>query len=125
MQINFISSLDPGKIRTMDSKNNNVEVTMGNETDDIIKELFKSFLENYQKNLEEKMKDNKFLFQSVDLLHYSLHKTTLRSGKSYIKSPKWLGNKGATINLQNYDENNCFQYAITIVLNHQNIENPP
>ena len=84
MQINFISSLDPGEIRTMDSKSDNVEITMGNETDDITKELFKSFLGKYQKNLEEKMKDSTFVFESVDLLYYGLHKTTLRRGKSYI-----------------------------------------
>ena len=43
MQINFISSLDPGEIRTMDSKADNVEIVVDNETDDIIKELFESF----------------------------------------------------------------------------------
>ena len=46
------------------------------------------------------MKDSKFVFESVDLLYYSLHKTTLRRGKSYIESPEWLRNKGPTINLQ-------------------------
>ena len=61
MQINFISSLEHGEICTMDSKSDNLEITMGNETDDIIKELLKSFLENYQKNLEEKMRDSKFV----------------------------------------------------------------
>ena len=45
MQINFISSLDSGEIRTMDSKSDNIEITMGNETDGIIKELFECFLE--------------------------------------------------------------------------------
>ena len=54
MQINFISSLDPGGIRTMDSKSDNVDITMGNEANDIIKEFFKSFLEKYQEKLEEK-----------------------------------------------------------------------
>ena len=54
MQINFISSLDPREIRTMDSKSDNVEITMGNEANDIIKEFFKSFLEKYQEKLEEK-----------------------------------------------------------------------
>ena len=54
MQINFISSLDPGEICTMDSKSDNVEITMGNETDDITKELLKSFLEKYQKNWKKK-----------------------------------------------------------------------
>ena len=68
MQINFISSLDPGEIRTMDSKSDSVEITMGNETDDIAKELLKSFLEKYQGKLAEKMKDSNFVFESVDLL---------------------------------------------------------
>ena len=71
------------------------------------------------------MKDSKFVFESVDLLYYSFHKTTLRKRKSYIKSSEWLRNKGATINPQNYDDNNCFQYATTAALNHQNIENHP
>ena len=42
MQINFISSLDTGEISTMDSKSDSAEIMMGYETDDIIKELFKS-----------------------------------------------------------------------------------
>ena len=29
------------------------------------------------------------------------------------------------MNPQNYDDNNCFQYAITVVLNHQNIKKHP
>ena len=86
MQINFISSLDPREICTMDSKSDNIEISMGNKTDDIIKELCKSFLEKYQEKLEEKMKDNKFVYESIDLLYYSLHKTTLRKSKSYIVS---------------------------------------
>ena len=107
----------------MDSKSDNVEITMGSETDDLIKELFESFFKNYQKNLEEKMKDSNLVFESVDLLYYSLQKTTLRRGKSYIKSSKWLRNKGATINPQNCYDNKCFQYSTTASLNHQNIEN--
>ena len=42
--------------------------------------------------------------------------------KSYIKSPKWLENKGATINPKNKKDNKCFHYALTLALNHQNIE---
>ena len=63
MQINFISSLGPGEIRTMDSKSDNVDITMGNETDDITEELFESFLEKYQKKLEEKMKNTKLFLK--------------------------------------------------------------
>ena len=44
MQINFVSSLDTREIRTMDSKSENIEILMSSETDDIINELFESFL---------------------------------------------------------------------------------
>ena len=63
------------------------------------------FLKKYQEDLDKKMKDSKFVFESVDLLYYSLHKTTLRRGKSHIKSSEWLRNKRATINPQNYYDN--------------------
>ena len=43
MQINFVSSFDPREIRTMYSKSNNVKITIGSETNVIIKELFESF----------------------------------------------------------------------------------
>ena len=43
MQINFISSLEPGEIRTMDSKSDNIEITMGSEANVIIKKLFEYF----------------------------------------------------------------------------------
>ena len=42
----------------------------------------------------------------------------------YIDSPKWLKNKEATINpIHNGD--NCFQYALTVALNHKQIKNHP
>ena len=65
-----------------------------------------------------------FVFKSVDLLSYHIHKTSLRRGKSYVKSSEWLINKRATINPKNKDDK-CFQYSITVALNHQNIENHP
>ena len=39
----------------------------GNETDEIIKELFESLLQNYQKNLEEPMRESTFVLDSNDL----------------------------------------------------------
>ena len=63
------------------------------------------------------MKGSNFIFESVDLLYYHLHKISLKRGKSYIKCPEWLRNKEATINPKNNNDN-CFQYALTIALNH-------
>ena len=54
-------------------------------------------------------------------MSYHIHKTSLKRGKSYIKSPEWLINKRATINPKNKDDK-CFQYSITVALNHQKIE---
>ena len=61
---------------------------MGSETDKIIKELFKSFLQKYQEELEESMKGNEFIFCSVDALYYDLNKISLSRGGSYIDSSK-------------------------------------
>ena len=48
MHVNFISSKDTGETRTIYIWSDNEEIRLGNETDDIVKELFKSFLNNYQ-----------------------------------------------------------------------------
>ena len=124
MSVNFISSNDAGEIRTFFVWSDNEEIRSGNETDDIIKRLLKSFLTNYQN--EEKLLRNgsNFVFESIDLLFYHIHNTNLKRGKSYIKSPEWVINKRATINPKNKDSK-CFQYSITVALNHQNIENYP
>ena len=56
-------------------------------------------MQNYQKDLEESMKESGFICDSVDLLYYHLQKISLsRMEGSYIDSPKWLKNKKATIN---------------------------
>ena len=88
MQITFILSLDTEEICTMDSKSDNVEITMVNEANDIINRLFKPFIKIYQERLETKMKGSQFVFESLDLLYYSLHKISLNRGGSYIDSPE-------------------------------------
>ena len=55
MKIKFISSLDTGKFR-MHTKSDNIEIMSGIETNDIINELFKSFLKRCLEELETKMK---------------------------------------------------------------------
>ena len=54
MTINFICSKDSDETRTMHTKSDDIEVMIGNETDEIIEELFDSLLQRYQKRLEEK-----------------------------------------------------------------------
>ena len=51
MIINFTSYKGSDEIRTMHLKSNNVEIKMGNETDEIIEERFESLLQKYQAGL--------------------------------------------------------------------------
>ena len=126
MSINFISSKDDSdETRNMRTKSDNIEIMIGSETNEIIEELFKSFLQRYQEGLEESRKGSQFIFDSIDLLYYHLQKPSLkRTGWSYIDSPKWLKNKRATINPKN-NNNNCSQYSLTAALRYQNIKSHP
>ena len=78
MQINIISSKDFEETHTMHTKSNNLEIMMGNETDQIIEKLFDSLLQKYQERLEESMKGSRFICDSVDLVHYHLQKISLK-----------------------------------------------
>ena len=87
-----------------------------------MKKPFEFLLQNYQKkNLEELIRGSKSGSASIDLLYYHLQKVGLKRSRSYIDSPEWLKNKKATINRKSNDDN-CFQDALTVALNHQNIE---
>ena len=83
----------------------------------LLKKFLNLFLTNYQKEETIMKNGSGFLFESV-------HKISLKRGKSDIKSPEWVLNKKAIINPKNKD-NKCFQYSITVALNHQNFENYP
>ena len=58
MEINFMSSKDSNETHTMHTKSINIEIMIGNETDEIIKELFDSLLQRHQEGLEKSMKEN-------------------------------------------------------------------
>ena len=100
----------------MHTRSVNEEFTNGSDTDEIIKELFKSLLQRYQENLQEKMRGSDFVFDYVNFLYYDFNKISISRGGSYIDSPKWLKDKKSTINPKNNDYK-CFQYAVTLALN--------
>ena len=125
MTIHFVSSKDDSdEIRTMRTKSDNIEIMMGSKTNEITEELFKSLLQRYQEELEESLKESEFDFDSVGLLEYKLNKISLNRGGLYIDSPEQLKNRKATINPK-HNGGNCFQYALTVALNYQNIKKDP
>ena len=114
--INFIS-LKPGSDEThiMHTTSDNKEIMNGSDTDEAIEELFESFLQRYEQNLEGKRKGSEFEFDGVNFLYYDFNKISLNRGGSYIDSPKWLKNKKSTVNPKNNDYK-CFQNAVTLNL---------
>ena len=81
MHVNFISSNDTGETRTIFAWSDNEEIRSGNETDDIIKRLTNSFLTNYQNEEAILRNESSFVFESVDLLSYHIHKTREKKEK--------------------------------------------
>ena len=68
------------------------------------------------------MKISESVFDFVQLLYYKCHEINPNHGGSYIDSPDWIKNEKATINSINKKDNKYFQYAVTIVLNHEEIK---
>ena len=66
-EIKFIS-LKPNsnETRVMHTKSDNVEIKIGVDTSDVVKELFKSFLQSDQESLQEKMRGSEFEFDGVN-----------------------------------------------------------
>ena len=66
-----------------------------------------------------------FLYNYVDRLHVKCHRLSLISGRLYIDFPNCLLYiQKVTIDPENSDAK-CFQYAITVVLNHEKmVQNP-
>ena len=89
MHVNFISSRDTGETRIYYVWGDNVSIIRSKGANDIIREILSSFLHNYQEELK-KIKGSDFVFESVDLLNYKLHRVHLRRGGSFIKFPEWL-----------------------------------
>ena len=67
MHVNFLSLNDTGEIRTIFVWSDNEEIRLGNETDDIIKRFFSSFLNNYQKEQIILRNRSNFVFASIAL----------------------------------------------------------
>ena len=124
-EINFIS-LKPRsyETRVMYTRSDNEEFMNGDDTNEIIKSLFESILQRFEENLQEKMRGSDFEFDSINFFNYNFNKTSIYRGGSYLDSPNWLKDKKSTINPKNNDLK-CFQYAATLALNFDNINNHP
>ena len=107
-EINFMS-LKPGsdETRVMYTRSDNEEFMSGDDTNEIIKLLFESFLQRFEENLQNKMRGSNL---NLMVLIFSI---IVLIKRAYIDSPKWLRNKKSTINPK-HNDGKCFQYAVTL-----------
>ena len=115
-QISFVS-LKPGSDETclMHTRSVTMEFMSGSETEETIDSLYRSLLQNYYDNLQEKMRGSDFVFNGINYFYYDFNRVSISKGGSYIESPKWLKDKKSTVNQKNNDYK-CFQYATTLAL---------
>ena len=92
----------------------------GENANAIIGKIFNSFLHNYQQELKM-IKGSDFVFESLDLLDYKLHRVRLNRGGSYVKSPKWLENKKAVINSKNENDDEYLRWSVICALYYNEI----
>ena len=67
------------------------------------------------------MKGSECVFNYVHLLYYKCHEINLICDGLYIDSPDWIKHK-ATRNPVKKKDNKCFQYTVTVALNHKEIK---
>ena len=87
-----MSSVDSNEKTSMHFKNDNSINMIGNDTDEIIQELYYSLLHRYQKSLEQTTQVSNFIFNYDSGMNYLCNKIDINCGGSYIDSPRWLEN---------------------------------
>ena len=114
-EINFISlKPESDETRVMYTRSDNEEFMTDDDTNEIIKLLFESFLQRFEENLQNKMRGSEFEFDGINFFYYNFNKTSIYRG----------GKKKSTINLKNNDDK-CFQYAVTLALSLDNTNKHP
>ena len=114
MLILFLLNI-PEKVALFMYGNDNLSIMRGSDVDDIIREIFRSFLHNCQEQLKT-IKGSDRVFESVELMDYKLHKVRLRRGGLYVKSPEWLANKKATRKPKNKNDDEYLRWSIIFAL---------
>ena len=67
-EVTFVSVKDSNESSIIHIHSDNLLIFIGYKTNNIINELFKSLLGEYQESLKTKMKKSDFVFDSVDAL---------------------------------------------------------
>ena len=93
MKIIFTPIEDFHDKRALFVKTKNVEIILGSDTNEIVKELFESIIQKYQELMKCSTKNSSLILEGVELVNYDINKIAINRGGSYIESPTWLKSK--------------------------------
>ena len=99
-----------------------MEIFQGSDLDEIVNEMLahmKTQIEN------PALTNSRLVFDEVLFLDVSFYQLNLTRGSSYIPLPSWITNKKAVINPKNENDEECFQWAVTVALHHKEIKSHP
>ena len=105
----------------MHSKSDNIEIMSNVKVVKVIEELFEPRLSRYQIRLEKAMRGSDFIFEYGHLVYYICYKINFKLDGSCIDSHDCIIDKKVKINPVNKKYNKCFQYTMTVALNHEEI----
>ena len=82
-KISFVSlKPDSDETRLMHPRSNAEEFMNGSEIEEIIESLYRSLLQNYNDNLQEKMKGSDFVFNGINYFYYDFNRISISKGGS-------------------------------------------
>ena len=88
-KISFVSlKPDSDETRLMYTRSVLIEFMSGSETEKIIESLYRSLLQNYYDNLQEKLTGSDFVFNGINYFYYDFNRVSISKGGTYIDSPK-------------------------------------
>ena len=96
----------------------------GTDHEELLAEMFREILRQYE-IVSQALEDSDFVFVRIVEMTYHCHKVDMVRGGSYIELPEWVKLKHCCINPKNIDDNECFKWAVTVALHHQEIGNDP
>ena len=99
-----------------------MEIFQGSDLNEIIDEMLthmKTQIEN------PALTNSRFMFDEILFLDVSFYQLNLTQGSSYIPLLSWIASKKAVINPKNENDEECFKWAVTVALHHDEIGKNP
>ena len=99
-----------------------MEIFQGSNLNEIVNEM----LAHMKMQIENPaLANSRFVFNEVLFLDVSFYQLNLTRGSSYIPLPSWIASKKAVINPKNENDEECFKWAVTAALHHDEIGKNP